>query len=466
MEKRRGGVEYNRISALSGTLVSIEGGVRAGYRETVRITCGNGERKRGLVEDIGEERAVIQVFEDTDGIAADDVRIEFSGRLLEFAVSEDLLGRILNGVGEPIDGAPPPLKGEPRGVYGAAVNPVCRVYPDDIIQTGISAIDGMNTLVRGQKLPVFSGAGFPHNDLVAQIVRQATIRGGEEERFAVVFAGMGLKNDDALFFKRNFEETGALSNTVMFVNLATDPPQERILTPRYALTLAEYLAFEKEMHVLVVLTDMTNYCEALREVSSAMGKIPSRKGYPGFLYSDLAEIYERCGRVRGCAGSVTQIPVLTMPNDDITHPIPDLTGYITEGQIVLSRELFQRNVYPPVDVLPSLSRIMKDAVGEGKTRADHPDVSNQLYAAYSRVGEVRALAAILGEDELTDLDRTFLVFGERFEREFVAQGRDENRSFEQTLDIAWGLLSILPRSSLTRIDPVHIEAYYRRGGED
>ncbi|MCE4628466.1 MAG: V-type ATP synthase subunit B, partial [Desulfurococcales archaeon] len=375
--------EYSRIREVKGPLLIVEGVTNVAYDEIVEIELASGEKRRGRVLDVGMGIAVVQVFEGTTGITTTGTKVRFLGKPLEIPVSEDMLGRIFNGLGEPIDGGPPIIAEEERDVNGAPLNPAERAYPEDFIQTGISAIDGMNTLVRGQKLPIFSGSGLPHNVLAAQIARQATVR-GEEEEFAVVFAAIGIKYDDFLFFKKFFEETGALNRVAMFVNLADEPAMIRLVTPRAALTLAEYLAFERDMHVLVILTDMTNYAEALREISAAREEVPGRQGYPGYLYSDLASIYERAGRVHGKKGSITQMPILTMPNDDITHPIPDLTGYITEGQIVLSRELYNRGIYPPINVLMSLSRLMKEGIGPGKTREDHAAVSNQLYSAYSR----------------------------------------------------------------------------------
>jgi len=458
---RTGGKEVRGLTRVAGPILVLENVEGVGYSEVVEVLCPDGETRQGTVLDVSEEWVVIQVFEGTDGLSTANTRVRFLGHPLEFRVSEEMLGRIFNGIGEPIDGSPPPFSGEIRNIYGAAINPVSRAYPYDFIQTGISAMDGMNTLIRGQKLPIFSASGLPHNALAAQIVRQAQIR-GEHERFAIIFAAMGTKHDDAQFFHDSFERTGALSNVTMFLNLADDPPEERIVTPRFALTLAEYLAFEKNLHVLVILIDMTNYCEALREIASAREEVPSRKGYPGYLYSDLASIYERCGRIEGAEGSITQIPVLTMPNDDITHPIPDLTGYITEGQIVLSRELHQKGIYPPINVIPCLSRIMKDGIGEGKTREDHPNLANQLYAAYSRVGRMRALASIVGEEELSELDRQYLEFGERFEREFVGQRVEEDRSLEQTLQKGWDVISTLPRTALHRLSPEQLDRYYKR----
>ncbi len=455
-----GGVIYLGLSEVSGPLIVVEGARDVGYGELAEVTGPDGRPRRGVVLEVGERFTVVQVFQGTSGLSASDTKVRFLGRPLQVRVSEEMLGRTFNGVGEPIDGGPPPLGGEVRDIHGFAINPASREYPYDWIQTGISAIDGLNTLVRGQKLPLFSGSGLPHNRLAAQIVRQAKIVGKGEE-FAVVFAGIGVRYDDARFFRESFEQGGTITQVATFLNLASDPPEERIVTPRIALTLAEYLAFDRGFHVLVVMSDMTNYCEALREQASARGEVPSRKGYPGYLYSDLASLYERCGRVRGGRGSITQFPILTMPNDDITHPVPDLTGYITEGQIVLDRDLYAKGIYPPIQVLPSLSRIMKDAIGEGRTREDHPYLASQLYAAYSRVGRVRALAAIVGEEELTDLDRRYLEFGEAFERRFVNQGEGEDRSLEETLDLGWEVISILPRSALYRIPSGILDRYYK-----
>ena len=456
--------EYSRIREIRGPLLVVEGVTNVAYDEIVEVELASGEKRRGRVLDVSRGIAVVQVFEGTTGITATGTKVRFLGKPLEIPVSEDMLGRIFNGLGEPIDGGPPIIAEEERDVNGAPLNPAERAYPEDFIQTGISAIDGMNTLVRGQKLPIFSGSGLPHNVLAAQIARQATVR-GEEEEFAVVFAAIGIKYDDFLFFKKFFEETGALNRVAMFVNLADEPAMIRLVTPRAALTLAEYLAFERDMHVLVILTDMTNYAEALREISAAREEVPGRQGYPGYLYSDLASIYERAGRVHGKKGSITQMPILTMPNDDITHPIPDLTGYITEGQIVLSRELYNRGIYPPINVLMSLSRLMKEGIGPGKTREDHAAVSNQLYSAYSRGVELRSLAAVVGEESLSPVDRKYLEFADAFEQRFLKQGERENRSIEETLDLAWEILSILPEDELTNIKEEYIKKYhpkYRR----
>ncbi|RLE49709.1 MAG: V-type ATP synthase subunit B [Candidatus Methanomethylicota archaeon] len=455
------GIEYVGVKAISGPLVFVEGVTDVGYNELAEVITPDGERRRGRVLEVSRGLAVIEVFEGTSGLSPSATRVRFLGKPLKIPVSTEMLGRVFNGLGEPIDGGPPPFTEDYRDVTGLPINPFARDYPTQFIQTGVSAIDGMNTLVRGQKLPLFSGSGLPHNLLATQIARQATIR-GEETEFAVIFAAMGIKRDEAAFFRKSFEESGALKRTAMFLNLADDPPVERLVTPRAALTLAEHLAFECDMHVLVILTDMTNYAEALREISAAREEVPSRKGYPGYLYTDFATIYERAGRIKGKKGSITQMPVLTMPNDDITHPVPDLTGYITEGQIVLDRDLHRRGIYPPINVLPSLSRLMKDGVGKGKTREDHMSVSNQLYAAYARAQEVRALTAIVGEEGLSERDKRYLVFADFFETKFLSQAPDENRSLEQTLDLAWEALSILPESELIRIPNEYIRKYYKR----
>lgn len=453
--------EYETIREVRGPLLIVEGVRDVKYDEIVEVELQSGERRRGRVLDVLTDVAVVQVFEGTTGITTAGTKVRFLGKPLEIPVSEDMLGRVFNGLGEPIDGGPPIIAEEKRDVNGEPLNPASRKYPEDFIQTGVSVIDGMNTLVRGQKLPIFSGAGLPHNMLAAQIARQATVP-GEEEEFAVVFAAIGVKYDEALFFKKFFEETGALSKVAMFLNLANEPAMVRLITPRAALTLAEHLAYERDMHVLVIITDMTNYAEALREISVAREEVPGRQGYPGYMYSDLASIYERAGRVIGRKGSITQMPILTMPNDDITHPIPDLTGYITEGQIVLDRGLHNRGIYPPVNVLMSLSRLMKEGIGPGKTREDHAGVSNQLYAAYSRAQELRSLAVIVGEESLTETDRKYLRFADAFEHRFLKQGVRENRSIEETLDIAWEVLSILPEDELTNIKDEHIRKYHPR----
>ena len=451
--------EYRAVAEIRGPLVIVEGVSGVAFDEIVEVELSNGEKRRGRVLEVSRSTAVIQVFEGTTGISPIGTTVRFLGRPLEIPVSEDMLGRIMNGLGEPIDSGPPIVAEERRDVNGAPLNPAERSYPEDFIQTGISAIDGMNTLVRGQKLPIFSGSGLPHNRLAAQIARQATVR-GEEEEFAVIFAAIGVKYDDFMFFRKFFEETGALGRVAMFVNLADEPAMIRLITPRAALTLAEYLAYERDVHVLVILTDMTNYAEALREISAAREEVPGRQGYPGYLYSDLASIYERAGRVRGRKGSITQMPILTMPNDDITHPIPDLTGYITEGQIVLSRELHNKGIYPPINVLMSLSRLMKEGIGPGKTREDHSEVSNQLYASYSRGVELRSLAAVVGEESLSETDRRYLRFADLFEKRFLSQGERENRSIEETLDIAWEILSVLPEDELVNIKEETIKKYH------
>ena len=402
---------------------------------------------------------VAQVFQGTQGVSTNNVAVNFTGKPLEIPLSIDILGRQFNGLGQSVDGIGPIYSSKRYNVNGRPMNPVARSYPRDYLETGISAIDSLMTLIRGQKLPIFSGNGLPHNELAAQIVRQASVK-GEESNFAIVFGAMGIKHDDADFFRQSFEGSGVIERVVMYVNLADDPAVERISTPRCALTAAEYLAYEEGMHVLVILTDITAYAEALRELSSAREEVPSRKGYPGYLYSDLATLYERAGMVLDKKGSVTLLPILTMPNDDITHPIPDLTGYITEGQIVLSRDLAKQNVYPPINVLPSLSRLMKDGIGDGFTREDHDEVSSQLFSSYSRVQEVRSLAQIIGEDDLSELDQKFMAFGKAFEERFLTQDQDEKRTIEETLDIAWEILSILPKEELERLSPKMIDKYY------
>jgi V/A-type H+/Na+-transporting ATPase subunit B len=418
--------------------------------------------------EIDENVAIVEVFSGTSGLTIESTRVRFLGRPLRIPVSTEMLGRVFDGLAQPIDGQPEPLAEEWADVNGRPINPTARVYPRDTIQTGVTALDAMNTLVLGQKLPIFSGSGLPHDRLAAQIVRQATVTrptGGRtdtepDQQFAIVFVAMGVKHDVAEFFRQSFSESGALSRVAMFLNLADDPPIKRLVTPHSALTLAEFLAFKRDMHVLVVLTDMTNYCEALRQISSIRGEVPSRKGYPGYLYSNLASLYERTGRIKSSNGSITQLPILTMPNDDITHPVPDLTGYITEGQIVLSRDLFQRGIYPPISVLPSLSRLMKDSIGKDHTRADHAHLSAQLYAAYAHVQDARALASVIGQEELSTVDQAYLRFGDAFEREFIGQSATDNRSFEDTLNLGWRILSILPREELTRVTVTEIDQYY------
>ena len=453
------GLEFVGLQKVSGPLVVIEGIRDVGFGERVEIVTSHGEIRQGRVLAISEKAAVLEVFHGTSGLDQENTRVRFMGRPFEMTVSkEEVLGRIFSGLGMPLDGGPAPFRGEARNVNGFAINPVARAYPEDFIQTGISTIDGMNTLVRGQKLPIFSGSGLPHNDLAIQIVRQARLL-TEESSFAVIFAAMGVRHDEAEAFRLSFEESGVLNNVAMFLNLADDPTVERLIAPRVALTAAEYLAFEEGMHVLVILTDMTNYCEALREVATSKGEVPSRKGYPGYLYSDLASIYERAGRIKGRTGSVTQIPILTMPDDDITHPIPDLTGYITEGQIVLDRMIYQKGVYPPVNVLPSLSRLMSDGIGEGKTRDDHRNISSQLYAAYANARQVERLASIIGEEDLSVTDRKYFAFSREFENRFVKQDRDENRSISETLDLGWKLVMMLPEKELVRVTPEQVEKY-------
>lgn len=454
------GVEYTKVQEIKGPLVVIDGVTRASFDELVEIETPEGETRLGKVLEVGFGKAVVQVFEGTTGLSITGTKARFLGKMMELPASQELLGRIFDGLGRPIDGLPEPIAEDFRDVNGAPINPERRDYPEDFIQTGVSVIDGMLTLVRGQKLPIFSGSGMPHNILAAQVSRQASVLGTSEE-FAVVFAAIGVQHSEAQYFKRSLEESGALRRSALFLNLADDPAIERIITPRVALTAAEYLAFDLGMHVLVIITDMTNYAEALREISAAREEVPGRKGYPGYLYTDLATIYERAGRVKGLKGSITQMPILSMPADDITHPIPDLTGYITEGQIVLSRELFRKGLYPPAGVLMSLSRLMKDGVGEGKTRADHMEVSNQLYDAYSRAQEVRALSEIVGKAGLTGVDLKYLKFGDDFEEHFLKQGHDENRTLEETLGRAWDVLSSLPEGELTKIKENYVRKYYK-----
>ena len=451
--------EYKTISQIAGPLVFVEKTEPVGYNELAIVTLPNGEERRGQVLDSSHEMVVIQMFEGTSGIEK-AAGARFLGETLKMPVSQDMLGRILSGSGEPLDGGPKIIPEDRLDIVGAAINPWARDNPREFIQTGISTIDVLNPLVRGQKLPIFSGAGLPHARMAAQIARQAAVlKGGE--KFGVVFAAMGITFEEADFFMRDFEKTGALERSVLFVNLADDPPIERIAVPRMALTTAEYMAFELDMHVLVILTDMTNYCEALREVSAARKEVPSRRGYPGYLYTDLSTLYERAGRIKGKPGSITQIPILTMPEDDKTHPIPDLTGYITEGQIIISRPLHKEGIYPPVDVLPSLSRLKDKGIGEGKTRADHSGVMNQLYAAYARGKNAQELAVVLGESALTPTDLLYVDFARRFEAEFITQGETDNRTIEQGLDLAWRLLGILPKAELKRIRPEFIDKYYK-----
>lgn len=455
-------LEYTGLSNLNGSLVALEGVSGVSYDEMAELVMEDGSHRYGRVILIEGDRAVLQVFEGTKGISLENTSTHFTGRPMDMALSKEMLGRVFDGAGRPIDGLGELYPDERRNINGSAINPVSRQYPRSCIYTGVSAIDGTSTLIRGQKLPIFSGAGMAHNELAAQMVRQARVAGDDGE-FAIVFAAMGVKNDVAEFFRRNFEESGALPRVAMFLNLASDPIIERILTPRCALTAAEYLAFNHGYHVLVVMTDMTSYCEAVREFSSSKGEIPSRKGFPAYLYSDLASLYERAGMIVGKQGSVTQVPILTMPNDDITHPIPDLTGYITEGQIVLDRNMDQSGVYPPINILSSLSRLMKDGIGEGYTRVDHPSLSNQLFASYSKVQDARSLASVIGEDELSPLDQQYLRFGRAFEQYFVCQGQQEDRTLEQTLELGWALLSILPRGELDRISDKELDEHYKEG---
>jgi len=453
------GREYIGLSEITGPLIFVENVRGAAYNEVVDILEPSGEVRHGLILETSDTTTVVQVFEGTAGLSLADTRVRLTAKPLEIAVTKQLLGRVLDGAGRPLDGLSAPIGLDRRDVNGLPINPTARDYPRKFIQTGLSAIDGMNTLIRGQKLPIFSGSGLPHNQIAAQIARQAKIP-GEHVAFAVVFAAMGIKYDIARSFMESFQQSGVLENVVLFLNLADDPSIERLVTPRTALTVAEFLAFDEDMHVLVILTDMSNYCESLREVSTARSEIPSRKGYPGYLYSDLASIYERAGMIRGLPGSITQMPILTMPNDDITHPVPDLSGYITEGQIVLERELYRKGIYPPIAGLPSLSRLMKDGIGEGMTRADHPHIASQLFAAYSHVKDVRALASVIGEEELTPLDHKYLEFGEGFERRFIAQGQYEDRAIEQTLDLGWEVVRILPEDELTRVSEEELDKYY------
>ena len=452
-------IEYLGLSEVNGPLVVLEGVKNASYEEIVEFTVDGNEKKLGRIVAVYEDKAVIQVFEGTSSMSLTKTHTRLTGHPMEIGLSEEILGRTFDGIGKPIDRMGPIDAEVRRNVNGLPLNPVTRKYPRNYIHTGISAIDGLTTLIRGQKLPIFSGNGLPHDQLAAQIVQQASL-GDSDEKFAIVFAAMGVKYDVAEFFRRTFEESGVSDHVVMFLNLANDPVVERLITPKVALTAAEYLAFEKGMHILVILTDITSFCEAMREVSSSRGEIPSRKGYPGYLYSELATLYERAGIVQGVEGSVTQIPILTMPNDDITHPIPDLTGYITEGQIVLDRQLHGQSIYPPISVLPSLSRLMKDGIGEGYTRADHQDVANQLFSCYAKVGDARSLASVIGEDELSPIDKQYLVFGNEFEHEFIGQGMDENRSMEDTLNKAWELLGLLPREELDRVNTKVLDQYY------
>ena len=453
-------IEYLGLSAINGPMVVLEGVSGAAYDEIVEMTVDGNKRKLGRIIEVYEDKAVIQVFEGTEGMGLKNVHTRLTGHPMELGVSTEMLGRTMNGIGVPIDGLGEILPEKMLDVNGKPLNPVTREYPRNYINTGISSIDCLATLIRGQKLPIFSGSGLPHDRLAVQIVKQAKVADESGKGFAIVFAAMGVTNDVANYFKRSFKEAGVMERVVMFLNLSNDPIIERTLTPRCALTAAEYLAYKQNMHVLVIYTDITSYCEALREFSSSKGEIPGRKGYPGYLYSDLASLYERAGIIKGAEGSVTQIPILTMPNNDITHPVPDLTGYITEGQITLSPELNSAGIYPPVDVLPSLSRLMKDGIGEGYTRGDHQDIANQLFACYAHVQDVKSLTSVIGEDELSPLDKQYLSFGKLFEQHFLNQGFDANRSIEETLDLGWDLVSVLPREALDRLDNKLLDEHY------
>ena len=460
-------IEYLGLSEIKGPLVALEGVSNAAYDEIVELTLDNDPHKKlGRIIEIYEDKAIIQVFEGSENMSLTNTHTKLTGHPLMIPLSLDILGRTFNGIGKPIDGMGPIISDIKRDVNGKPLNPVTREYPRNYIRTGISAIDGLTTLIRGQKLPIFSGNGLPHNELAAQIVKQASLGDDSDEELVVIFGAMGVKHDVADYFRKTFDESGVSDHVVMFLNLANDPVVERLITPKVALTAAEYLAFDEGKHVLVILTDMTSFAEAMREVSSSKGEIPSRKGYPGYLYSELATIYERAGIANNSKGSVTQIPILTMPNDDITHPIPDLTGYITEGQIVLDRTLHGQSIYPPINVLPSLSRLMKDGIGEGFTRDDHQSVANQLFSSYAKVGEARALASVIGEDELSDTDKKYLAFGNAFERHFVGQKDYENRDIITTLDLGWKLLHMLPKEELDRIDTKILHKYYDNYTDD
>ncbi|MFH1588916.1 MAG: V-type ATP synthase subunit B [Candidatus Diapherotrites archaeon] len=452
--------EYQTVSRLAGPLLVVNKTTNVGFGELVQIKAPNGELKNGQVLDVTTDAAVVQVFEGTSGIDTKNTKVKFLGETIKLKVSDKMLGRVFDGFGRPIDKGPEVVPQAVKDIYGSSINPSSRSPPNDFIQTGISAIDTNNTLVRGQKLPIFSGSGLPHNKLAVQIARQAKVI-GKKEKFAIIFASMGSTFEEAEFFRKDFERTGALERVVMFLNLADDPAIERIITPRLALTTAEFLAFEKGMHVLVILTDMTNYCEALREISSAREEVPGRRGYPGYLYTDLASIYERAGRIKGRPGSITQLQILSMPDDDITHPIPDNTGYITEGQIVLSRELHRAKIYPPIDVRPSLSRLMNSGIGKGKTREDHSGVSNQLYAGYAEGMDKKDLVAVVGEEALSERDKAFLNFANEFEKQFIAQGYEEDRSIQKSLSIGWDLFKLLPRRELKRVKEEHIKEYLK-----
>ncbi len=456
MSKR---TEYQNVTEVSGPLMVVEGISDVAYDEIAKVRLPNGEERLGQVLEAETDRAILQVFAGTRGLDTDKTSVQFTGEVMKFGVSRELLGRVFNGIGEPIDGSPDIIPDERRNINGDPINPSAREYPREFIQTGISTIDGMLTLVRGQKLPIFSASGLPHNSVAAQIARQSQVL-GEEEEFAVVFCAMGITAEEANFFRNDFERTGALERSVLFLNLADDPAIERIIIPRMALTAAEYLAFEEGMQVLVIMTDMTNYCEALREIAAAREEVPGRRGYPGYMYTDLANIYERAGRILNREGSITMIPILTMPDDDITHPIPDLTGYITEGQLVFSRELHRKGIRPPITPGESLSRLMEEGIGEERTRKDHPDVSNQLFAAYAEGLDLRDLVAVVGEEALSDRDKLYLEFAEEFEEEFIYQDVEEDRTIEETLDLAWDLLTLIPKKDLKRIDQKYIDEFY------
>ncbi len=453
-------LNYVGLKEISGSLIVLDGVENASYEEVVDIKLGDGNYRKGRIVEIQGDRVVVQVFEGTNSISLSNTSVKLQGHPMEISLSPEILGRVFSGSGEPIDNLGRVFPHKKMNINGTPINPISRVYPKNYINTGISAIDVLSTLIRGQKLPIFSGSGMKHNELAVQIARQAKIDDDGKDNLAIVFAAMGVKNDVAEYFRRKFDETGVTQRVVMYLNLSNDPVIERILTPRCALTTAEYLAFELGMHVLVIMTDMTSYAEALREFSSSKGEIPGRKGYPGYLYSDFASLYERAGMVKGKSGSITQIPILTMPNDDITHPVPDLTGYITEGQIVLDRAMDRKGNYPPISVLPSLSRLMKDGIGEGYTRPDHPELANQLFAAYAKVQDSRALASVIGEDDLSATDKLYMKFGKAFENEFICQGFNENRTIEQSLDLGWKLLSILPRTELDRVSGETLDKYY------
>ncbi|MGB4438494.1 MAG: V-type ATP synthase subunit B [Sedimentibacter sp.] len=452
--------EYLKIQKIEGPLIVLTGIEDASYGETISIKIDNNEIRKGKIIKIEGDKVIAQVFEGTTGISTDNSSVKFLGKPLTIPLSKEILGRTFNGVGEPADNAYQVISKNTQNINGRPINPVARRYPKNFIQTGISAIDSLMTLIRGQKLPIFSGNGMSHNELAAQIVKQAKIKGATKDNFAVVFGAMGVRHDDADYFRKSFETAGVLDHVVMYINTADDPIIERISTPRCALTAAEYLAFENNMHVLVILTDMTSYAEALREISSAKEEVPSRKGYPGYLYSDLSTIYERAGMLKSREGSITLIPILTMPNDDITHPIPDLTGFITEGQIVLNRELNHKGIYPPIDILPSLSRLMKDGIGAEFTREDHSDLQSQIYASYSKVQDIRSLSQIIGEDDLGEIDKLYLQFGRELESRFIAQDKNENRSINETLDLGWHVLSVLPETELDRVKPDMLAKYY------